>query len=268
MIIDDTHRLAFVHIPKCAGTSVISMLRKYDTVGEAFRVGVVLHPQMGKVDMAHLPLSTLRSYYPIEYKKIAAYRTFAVIRDPYRRFSSSLYQRLKMYGEKHVKQISRNDINIEIDRTIATLLSSSSSLPHNYIHFQQQCSYVFDEGRQVVKHIYTMDEIPALLRKVETIVGEAIQVAEFIKAPHEQQAVLYRLGLLRYGSSVNIPGFSWLAHRLMRSSFKDVLRNLIYASMEERHQGIFDSQYVREFIESYYADDISLYEEVLKKSQS
>src|ERR1700744_524201 len=96
MIISDPHRFVFVHVPKCAGTSVRRALRAIDTSdGQFWRIGE--HPEMGAVHFAHLTLPDLARYFPETLAKIRDYQSMAIIRDPRDRFFSAIFQRLREF---------------------------------------------------------------------------------------------------------------------------------------------------------------------------
>ena len=59
MIIDDQNKFVFVHIPKCAGSSIRSKLDVFDTTGGFLRPPVQEVDGVGLLDLAHLPLSEL-----------------------------------------------------------------------------------------------------------------------------------------------------------------------------------------------------------------
>ena len=60
---------------------------------------------------AHIPLSDLAAHFPEEYEKIAAYRSFAVVRDPRARFLSAIFQRLREF--KHLNQSAMTERRVE-----------------------------------------------------------------------------------------------------------------------------------------------------------
>ena len=96
MIISDRHRFAFVHIPKCAGTSVRKALRPIDARDSIFD-GMGTHPHMGMVNYAHFTLDDLSCHFPDQYRKVAEYRSVAIVRDPVDRFFSAIFQRLREF---------------------------------------------------------------------------------------------------------------------------------------------------------------------------
>src|SRR5215468_7000541 len=105
MIICDDRQFAFVHIPKCAGTSIRRALRQADTTGEAF-FRIADHPVMGLVHLAHLTLADLAEHYPDTLAQIARYRSMAIVRDPVERFYSAVFQRLREFKEVPQSAIS------------------------------------------------------------------------------------------------------------------------------------------------------------------
>ena len=63
LIISDRFGFAFVHIPKCAGSTVREQIRRIDP--ECFEMaGRRMHPDLGKIDAMHLPLDILRDHFP------------------------------------------------------------------------------------------------------------------------------------------------------------------------------------------------------------
>lgn len=96
MIIDDTHQFVFVHIPKCAGSSVHAQLSLFDARDPASHRGGV-HPVLGPIHFAHIPLRFLRDHFPAEFAKLGVYRSFALTRDPRARFVSATVQHLREF---------------------------------------------------------------------------------------------------------------------------------------------------------------------------
>jgi hypothetical protein len=59
MIVSDRHRFVFIHIPKCAGTSVRNVLEGFDETGGRFNTRIADDPKFGRLDYTHLPLSIM-----------------------------------------------------------------------------------------------------------------------------------------------------------------------------------------------------------------
>jgi hypothetical protein len=262
MIIDDRHKFAFVHIPKCAGTSVRSFLEQLDTTNGKFRPHVETHPTLGRIDMTHLPLAVLRQYFPNEYHKVSTYHSIAVLRDPYRRVSSSLYQRLSMYGAIPVKQLTHNEMHKALDDSISYLSRHrhAECLPYDYIHFQKQHTYVYDQGECLINRLYTTSSIDKLLEDIGILVGQDLAHKAESGAVHTNKAVFYKSTILRNFAAVLLPLYSKPVQHMFTNAFKVVVRKAIYESKDKRMFDLFDAVYVRSFVEEYYAEDLRMYE--------
>jgi hypothetical protein len=265
MIINNDHKFVFVHIPKCAGTSVRTVLKKFDSTQGFFSNNRGFHPDLGQIDLGHIPLSVLREYYPDTYEKIKSYFSFTVMRDPYSRFSSSLSQHLIMYGDKPFKYMKEIDLLKAVDDAIDYLSTCSveKSLPFNYIHFQSQHSYIFDQGEQQVQVIYDIKNIKKIFDDLGKLIGQSIKEEDLEENIHIGKAMSYRTDMIGYCLDAVSPKFIGLAHRFLPKRAKDLLRSFIYLSRDEKFQNIFEAAYVKEFISKYYAEDIKLYHSVL-----
>ncbi len=258
MIIDEEHKFVFVHIPKCAGNSVRSVLEEYDTTGLKFRP-VATHPKLGCIDMTHIPLSLLREFFPDEYQKIKEYESFTVIRDPFRRFSSSMYQRLSMYGDKPVKELTAKEFHKEILSAIDFLNAHKDDkcLPYDYIHFQKQISYIYDQEQRVIKHVVEIKDINIMLSEIGNIIGDDITKGE--GSPVTNNAVFYKSKLFNVLSRMLLPFYSPRIQRILPPRMKMALKNYFYESKDEKIGDLFENEYLQSFISDYYVEDIALY---------
>ena len=135
MIVSDRHKFAFIHIPKCAGTTVRNRITPYDDLGGAHHERVEDHPVLGPTDFVHLPLYTLRDHFPEEFDKVRRYWSFAVLRNPKSRFFSAVAQRVRMYRGNGVqlRQLSEEQIVEEIEAAMAELSGREGRLPPDLI---------------------------------------------------------------------------------------------------------------------------------------
>lgn len=95
MIISDTKGFIFVHNPKCAGTSLRTSLKPYDTRDNYFWMGEKSHALNRTIDKAHIPLKYLAVAYPGVYSLMERYYVFTFVRDPYARFYSSFTEYMR-----------------------------------------------------------------------------------------------------------------------------------------------------------------------------
>ena len=182
MIISDTHEFAFVHIPKCAGTTLRNVLLPFDEHAARFyHRGVAPHPALGRLDYPHIPLSVLRDHFPADFEKLTAYRSFALVRDPFSRFPSSLHERLVQRDRRPLSDRSANEIAREVDAVLSYLARQPNKAvitDPEYIHFSRQCDYIVLDGRQIVGHPKPISEVEALLSDLAMIFGRPIRPEE------------------------------------------------------------------------------------------
>lgn len=271
MIISDRHRFTFIHIPKCAGTSVRRLLEEFDSYEGAFTGRVDSHPALGQLDYVHIPLFTLRDYFPKEFSVIQNSWSFAVMRDPFARFASSVSQRLKMYGNRPIQKCSSDEVRRVIDESIEYLISQPRNeylLPPEYIHFQKQVDYIQLNGELVVDRIYLVDEVEILLGDLEQVVGKDLLEPEAlgVQGAKANVSVVYRNDLVRYAIEHMRPVTTRLG-KILPERTKQRIREGIYIPRDKRMRDLFAQDYVRAFISNYYEDDIRLFEQVRKHRQ-
>jgi hypothetical protein len=170
MIINDAHRFAFVHVPKCAGTSVRKQLAAYDKYEGAFDAKVA-HPTLGDVHLAHLPLDVLREHYPAAFDEVSRYRSFAVLRDPKDRFISAIRQRLREFRDVPDSLVTNDMILREADAVMDVLQGSPDTIALEYVHFVRQSRFVYFEGAQIIKTLCVVDDLAPLARFVTDNMG-------------------------------------------------------------------------------------------------
>lgn len=263
MIISDKNQLAFLHIPKCAGTSVRTPLSQLDDRQGFYTSRVDQHEALGLLDYVHMPLFTLQDYFHRDFQCIKHYWSFTVIRDPFFRFPSSLSQRLKMYGEKPIQHLTQTEIKHEIDKTIRFLLRQPNynhQLPPGYIHFQKQVDYIRVDGEQIVNTLYTVDKVEKLLNDVSKQIGRDLRERDYTPKP-ANQSVVHRNEAIRLLLESTRPISRNLSKALPKAT-KAKLRSLIYVAPTKRLDYIFNSDYIRDFVYEYYKEDIELWSQL------
>lgn len=254
MIVSDTHRFIFVHIPKCAGTAVRTALAPYDESGGRFDRRVATDPAHGRLDYTHLPLHLMGHVAPEVMEKFASYATYAVCRDPFARFPSAVAQRIKMVHDSHIAAYDSQALQAEIERVIEWLERHDHVTDPDYIHFARQSDYVFLDGRRLVQTVAPLERIETL----RTAIGQRIG-AELPSFGRENQRMTFTRpnlrGILTAGSTA--------AKRLLPPSWSGRLRAAA-RSIWLRPAGDdvpepFQTPAVRNFIERYYRDDLTLY---------
>ena len=260
MILSDRYRFVFIHVPKCAGTSVRAAVAPYHDADSRFLKGVELHPDLGEIDFRHLPLGLLRDIDPEAFEKLKIYDSFALIRDPFQRFRSALAQRTKMYLGKEFAQLDQVDIRAEIDRVIDYLKSEPRVIAPEFIHFSRQSDYIGVDGVQLVRHVYPLERLDLLGAALGRHIG-----TDELQIGHANKTTVFRHPQLKH----LLRGGSAAARRVLPRALHEALR--VHARRKLMRPGgtaplpAFDHPAVQAFINSYYAADIALYRDVLRR---
>ena len=258
MIISDRYRFVFVHIPKCAGSSVREVLRPFDDTHGKFEFYVAEHPDFGELDFAHIPMALLVKIDAEALQKVRDYDSFAIVRNPYDRFPSAVAQRAKMYLQKELAQLEPAALAQEVESCMQYLRDRTLITDPGYIHFARQTNYVDFEGERIVNNIFPVERLDAFRDAVAARVD-----SEIGDVGHVNRAVTLRFSgirpLVTTGSS--------LAKRLLPNSLSRHIRNkarqFLVRPIETNLPPIFQSGMVKDFVRDYYAGDIALHKEAL-----
>jgi hypothetical protein len=243
---------------------VRNLLQKFDSTQGFFTGRVDEHPDLGRIDYVHIPLFVLREYFINEFSLIQNYWSFAIVRDPYSRFSSSVSQRLKKYSDKPIHMRKADEVRKEIDQCIEFLSArpkGNELLPPEYIHFQRQVDYVKLDGRPVVDNLYTVENIKDLVADLEDRIGMSLSVREGGDPPKANQSVVFRNDILREAFGFLHPVTSKVS-RFLPGSVKNKVRSYVYVPRDDKLKELFLSKSVKEFVSDYYSEDLALYDMV------
>lgn len=265
MIISNTHRFVFIHIPKCAGTTVrnpIASFNDWKLVGPPWQKE---HSVIGRLDYGHIPLFTLREYFEEEFEAVTDYWSFAVVRDPFSRFASSVSQHSNRYSDKPIQKRSLGEVRAMIEGSIDFLSRQPREqhlLPPEYIHFQKQLDYVELNGMRIVDKLYTVDNVNVLLEDVGRIVGQKLVEHSLQDGGiRRNSSVVYRNDILRRVIETARPFTNRLVNGLSDRA-KQKIRDRVYVPRDKRMTDLFSADNVQQFIRDYYADDILLFHQV------
>lgn len=263
MIINDTHRFVFVHIPKCAGTSVRTLLRPYDEAHGRYGVSGD-HKDLGRITYSHLPLFILRDHFPSEYAKVRDYSSYAVLRDPFARFPSSLAEHLKLFGQQPIGQLKPREVQAVVDQTLRLLQDyqqPASYLPYEYIHFQRQVDFIYDQGGRMVENVYPIDLIDEMLADLGERIGIRLGQSGQVPATEANHARYYRNPLIRSAVEPAKPVLKALLSAGRWEAFRRATWDWVFVPQDRKPeiQAVFESDKVRDFIADYYRDDIRLF---------
>jgi hypothetical protein len=252
MIISDDHRLAFVHIPKCAGVSVKQPLRQIDSTA-GFYSRIADHPELGRIHYAHIVLRDLARYFPEDFRKVADYRTFAVVRDPVPRFLSALSQRMREFKQIAQSQITAERIELEAEAVIRLLEREPDRLGLELVHFNRQIDYVDLDGRRYIDDLFAIEKIGALTRYVAERTGIDVTEERKNRSTELRFARLRPIvRALRRPYAAAIP-YRWRAAMRARLVAAGVYRDVDKQALLPRGGRI------EGFVRAYYAADFELH---------
>lgn len=266
MIISDRYRFAFMHIPKCAGTTLRHALAPFDeAAGRYHDKAVAEHPALGPLDHHHIPLAVLAEHFSDDFARLDSYCSFALVRDPFARFPSSLHERFVQRDRKPLYKRDSAEIAREVDEVLETLSRHPRDSPitnPELIHFSWQRDYIFLDGRQVVQTVRTVAEVEDVLRELSAIVGQPIRPEESKnrRLHHAFPAVE------RFEQAITRPIAKRLPRRVWKPVFKPIKAAFVAVGLM-RHAGnpiadLPNADEIDAFISEFYAEDIRLFERV------
>ncbi len=254
MIISDKHRFVFVHIPKCAGSSIRKVLAPYDDYQGWFDGRVDPHPKYGRLDFVHLPLELLKEVLPKEYEKVTTYDAYALVRAPRQRFQSAFAQYVKMYRGIEIAQMDSARMESEIASLTETLKAVGKVIPPELIHFSRQASFLGDDSGEHVSNVFPLERIDHLLQALSTKVGAPLN-----SEMRENQTQVMRFSALR--------GPVLQARRLVKAvmpkaafdTLRSAGRSVLMRPVQDEILPVFRTQSVVDFVDEHYALDFDIY---------
>lgn len=257
MIICPQHKFIFVHIPKCAGTSVRIQIVKCDP--DHISIGrVQTHPKLGKLDYGHIPLTMLREEFPDYHAYFADMTPFAVVRDPLSRVGSAIRQVLWQYEQRPMTMIPAEELRDKTLKLLDEVAAQIDAPSAPFIFFARQKGFIYDGDTQVVQHLIPMELVAAFLDHLGQRTG----------TPLETETRANQNVDLRF-KSLGGPAY-WLNDLLRRSLPTDLhsrikdtgLKLLATRKNPAQSSGILDLPELRDFVATYYAEDQAIYDRV------
>jgi hypothetical protein len=252
MILDDTHETAFIHIPKCGGTSISLQFGDLDSYGGAFRRKGV-HPSLGAIHYAHIPLRFLALHYPAEFAKVKAYRSFALARDPHERFASATFQRVEEFIGIPKPDITLTRALDEARAVIRWLAARDAFCDLEHIHFSRQADYVSLDGARIVGEVYPIEDIAGLAAALEARCQTRFDPDRRVNTNFGSSSRV--LSVLRRAK----PFYSRVTTWSFRERLLLLARRLKLQSPHSLYDAFRDDPEISDFVENYYAEDFKLH---------
>jgi len=260
MIISDKYRFVFIHIPKCAGSYVRNAINCFDDTEGFFENKVCVHKELGAIDYVHITLPILERYFVHEYKKVCDYRSVAILRNPEQRFFSSVSQHLKMKGKKLFHQMNKDE-QIECVKSIVQWLKVNRYeliYPAEYIHFMHQHMYIFNNGKRVVKHLYSLEQVDDVFGLISEITEQKVNQKERSFA---NASFVYKQEYVRSICEPLRPIYDMIKIILPKNHLLKI-KKLFFREKDESDCLIKELFWVNDFIRDFYEKDFEIWNEV------
>jgi hypothetical protein len=167
MILSRAHDFGFVHIGKCAGSTIRQQLREIDDLGGRFYHTMQVEG-LGRINGNHVPLRWLADHFPDDFAALRAVQSYTITREPMDRFISSLAQRIRAQG-REPGDMSPREIRAEAETVMADLGAVRSGFPPSiYTIFYRQIDYVRLDGEQILTRVFPMENLDALFDLLES----------------------------------------------------------------------------------------------------
>lgn len=253
MIISKAHDFAFVHIAKCAGSTIRQQLRDKDDLGERFYRSIQ-HPELGRINANHLPMDILAHHFPEEFQALRSVTSYTVLREPMDRFISGVAQYIRDTG-KEPGDLSPAEIATTAQGIIAYMQATPGFPDYAHALFIPQSAYLSYKGQRVVTHAFAMETLRSLFDRME----------------HEHGLTLIRDRVWNQTVTYKVPAMA-----APLKAAKDVAQKVLpvkaYAQAREWGMQLFttkgvpkinetleaDNQ-VRDFVGQFYAEDQRLH---------
>jgi len=258
MIVLDEHELFFVHIPKCGGTSVRRKLTEISGQEDIYVGKVRQFDGIGSIYINHLTLRTLCDHMPDLFEKLKRYHSFGAVRDPMERFRSAMYWHLRNF--KNIDLIAGQPFSMrdECAEVIEALDRHNGQLPHPFTIFQRQIDFVEMDGVQLVKHLYTLEIIDALMREMCRRMN-----VDNSTIGHENRSLLLRVGKThRVFRAFNEMAKSVLPTSTSYHRLRDAAISIFAKRLNDPLTEMVIGQDAFDFLIRYYAADQELYDRV------
>lgn len=264
MIICPTQGFVFVHIPKCAGTSVRGQILHCDPDHIALgRIGS--HPVLGVIDYGHIPLDQLREHFPDYYTQVRDLDAFAILRDPLTRFGSALRQVLWQYEKRPMTLIPPDELRDKTLRMLKRVAAQIDAPSAPFIFFMRQTRFIEDEGQQVTRHLIPLDLVPDFISYLSRRTSVKMEAG----ARANQNVDLKIKGAAgRLAFGVNHVLRTALPQGVHAKIKDGALRLLATQRSAAEATGVLDLPEVQDFVAEYYVEDIALYRRVMARREA
>lgn len=260
MIVCAAHRFVFIHVPKCAGTSIRQQLAECDDCGMSLG-GRGNHPVLGRIDFGHIPLTVLAEHFPDHYRLLVDYDSFAVVRDPFDRFFSALRQSIWTYERRPLTLIPPEEQREYALRFLDMLEREIDAPSHKLIFFARQTDFVFRGDEKIVDYVFPLEKVGRLIDHLSRRTGRDLDPDR--RSNQNVELKFKSLGPLAYRLNTEIRRrLPERTHARLKSA---ALRVLTKRENAAQASGLSDMPEIKAFIERHYTGDAALHRRAIEE---
>jgi len=181
MIIRHDLSLVFIHVPKCAGKKLRWIFKQGAKPQDIDELWNYEHNSIldRYVDLAHLPLSDLRTY--PQFKYLNQYTVVACIRNPYMRLRSAVNEYYRQKSKQHEALVNSGALTMEMHRAYYRKMKRKhSELDPRYIHSLPIHRFTHYGAKAKVDH----------LLRCENLVGDIVKLSTQLNWPQTMQKAI------------------------------------------------------------------------------
>jgi hypothetical protein len=228
-------------------------LLPYDSYHGRFSHKAV-HPELGRVDLSHLSLATVREFFPQEFDKLRNYGSFAIVRNPYTRFLSAVLQHLQEFERVTYDAFHAEWVASRVSR-IADRLAAGEGARPEFVHFTRQSAFVVVDGERIVQNLFVFENMAPLASTLRKTYGIGLNLSEQLN----KSLVPDRAPLQLMRRTVG-PGYRRVIPQSIRSRVNRAMAAVrVINTQDALYDELLAKPGIRSFIDDYYARDIALH---------
>lgn len=269
--------LFFLHVPKCAGTSVGLSLEAFASFPReemTADLGVdpatlpswttdllYDHPALGPIKLNHIPLAILADRFPAVWGTLSRSASFVVLREPRDRFVSGVLQRLREFEGVGASAVSDARIRDEAARACEWLAGRGPFCDVEHVHLARQSDFCEHGGRVIHARLFPLERLGALYDWLRDAHGLAIPRPEPRRVGRRPRGWLRPLHPI-----ASAAGRHLLGRRLRGALYPLWLRSGAFVEASGGYGRIAFPDDVERFVREHYARDRALHEEALRQA--
>jgi hypothetical protein len=159
VIVSESKKFIFIHNPKCAGTSVRTALKQFDTRDNYYWLFSDLDGK--KIDKAHMPLNIFRRFSPMDFELLRSYFVFGFVRDPYSRVVSSFNEmKSGLYKDFVLGRVTLEEYKKDLNSCVSSISADRvCGWDIDYRHFVRQKDMFWLDGKCLADLVIKVEEI-------------------------------------------------------------------------------------------------------------